>query len=237
MLTAAGILCVSSAFGARAVHRFAVENPRFTLLPQRTGAFTIEGLRYTSRAKIVRVFAEDLGRSVFLMPLAERRRRLLAVDWVEEASVSRLWPDRVVVRIRERRPVAFVMLRSGVVLIDRDGVLLQLPPQAPFSFPVLHGVRDDENESRRAVRVRAMMRVLEELGPHSNDVSEIHAGDLGNLRVITNLDGSAVELALGEADFGRRYRNFLEHYQEIRKRSPELKQFDLRLDGRIVAKD
>ena len=38
------------------------------------------------------------------MPLAERRRRLLAIDWVEDASVSRLWPNRVLVRITERKP-------------------------------------------------------------------------------------------------------------------------------------
>ena len=29
------------------------------------------------------------------VPLDERRRRLLAIDWVEDASVSRIWPDRL----------------------------------------------------------------------------------------------------------------------------------------------
>ena len=62
------------------------------------------GLTYASRSKVQRVFAGDFEHSIFSVPLAERRRRLLAIDWVEDASVSRVWPDRLVVRIRERKP-------------------------------------------------------------------------------------------------------------------------------------
>ncbi len=42
--------------------------------------------------------------------LGERRRRLLAVDWVKDASVSRRWPNRVSVNVIERRPVAFAQI-------------------------------------------------------------------------------------------------------------------------------
>jgi cell division protein FtsQ len=122
-------------------------------------------MKYASRAKIQRVFATDFGRSVFSIPVAERRRRLLAIDWVEDASVSRVWPDRLVVRIRERTPVAFVSFRSGVLLIDWYGVLLDPPPQARFTFPVLSGVREDSTESQRREQVDALFRLQHELGP------------------------------------------------------------------------
>ena len=89
-------------------------DPQFTLSRDRPDALTIEGLNYASRAKVQRVFAEDFDHSVFSVPLDERRRRLLAIDWVEDASVSRIWPDRLVVRIRERQPVAFVLLPLAV---------------------------------------------------------------------------------------------------------------------------
>jgi hypothetical protein len=42
---------------------------------------------------------------------------------------------------------------------------------------------------------------------------------------------------LGDADFARRYQNFLNHYPEIQKRSPGVKAFDLRLEDRITAKE
>jgi hypothetical protein len=51
------------------------------------------------------------------------------------------------------------------------------------------------------------------------------------------VESRAIDLILGDANFARRYQNFLNHYPEIRKRSPEVKTFDLRLDDRITAKD
>jgi hypothetical protein len=54
---------------------------------------------------------------------------------------------------------------------------------------------------------------------------------------LVQVEDRAVELLLGDSDFGRRYQNFLSHYPEIRKRSPEVKRFDLRLDDRITAKE
>jgi hypothetical protein len=42
---------------------------------------------------------------------------------------------------------------------------------------------------------------------------------------------------LGDGNFGKRFRSFAEHYEEIRKRSPLAKAFDLRLDDRITAKE
>lgn len=232
-----GVLFVGSAYAALRVRRYALYDPQFTLSRDNADAVTLQGLRYTSRSKVQHVFATDFGRSVFAVPLEERRRRLLAIDWVEDATVSRIWPDRLAVRIRERRPVAFVFFRSGVLLIDGHGILLDPPAQAQFTFPVLSGVREDESEAVRAQRVHALLKVEEELGPLTKDLSEVNAADLDNIRIVTQVDSRAMEFILGDGGFGQRYQNFLNHYPEIKRRSPEVKSFDLRLDDRITAKD
>jgi cell division protein FtsQ len=223
------------------VHDYALSDPQFTLSRYQKDALVINGIRYASRTKVQHAFAQDFEHSIFAAPLAERRRRLLAVDWVEDASISRIWPDRLVVRIRERTPVAFVYFRAGILLIDAHGVLLEPPSQegalGRFSFPVLSGVREDEAESDREERVRAMLRVQEDLGYMAKDISEVNAADLENLRIVSKVDNRAVELILGDANFGRRYQNFIRHYPEIQKQSPDVKTFDLRLDDRITAKD
>jgi cell division protein FtsQ len=222
---------------ARSLQHYVTTRPEFALSHQGRDAFQTRGLVYARRAKVQRVFADDFEHSVFSIPLDERRRRLLAIDWVEDASVARIWPDRLMVWIRERKPVAFVNLRRGILLIDRHGVLLELPPQASFTFPVLGGIQEEQPEPVRAVRVRAMLDLLEQLGESSRDVSEVNAADLENLRVVTQAGGRAVELLMGDANFGRRYQTFLSHYPEIRKRSPNIRILDLRLDDRILAKD
>lgn len=231
------LLCVSTAFAAFEARRFVTTDPQFTLSPDRKDALVIEGSRYAAVSKLRRVFAQDFGRSVFSVPLAERRRRLLAVDWVAEASVSRIWPDRLLVRIRERSPVAFVSLPAGAMLIDADGVLLEPPPQAQFAFAVLSGIREDEPESRRRECVRAMLAFQSEMGGQMKDISEIDARDPANIRVIARVEDRAIELLMGEDNFARRYRNFLNNYSEIQKRSPNATSFDLQLDDRITTKD
>jgi cell division protein FtsQ len=228
---------VTTAMAAIGVHRFLLSDPQFVLSRDYPNALTFEGLRYASRFKVQRVFAADFERSIFGTSLEERRRQLLAIDWVDDASVSRIWPDRLLVRIRERKPIAFVSLRSGVLLIDAHGVLLDPPAQAQFAFPVLNGIRETDTLEERRERVRTFVRVEQDMGYLMKDVSEVAASDPDNVRIVAQVGNRALELIMGDGNFGHRYQNFLNHYPEIEKHSPEVRVFDLRLDDRITAKE
>lgn len=241
------IVIVSVAISVRMINKFLASDRHFVLSSRsaegpHANGLTVEGVVHASPARIARVFASDFGRSIFLIPLAERRRRLLAVDWIEEASVSRIWPDRVVVRIAERKPVAFVNFKSAgavshAALIDTHGILLDRPPHTRFSFPVLNGISDQQTEAERRDRVSSMLRILSELGHLGKDVSEINISSPRNVKIVARVEDRAVELSLGDRNFASRFQNFLNHYAEIRKRSGRLTGFDLRLDDRITAKE
>ncbi len=236
-ILAFGAVGVSTAIAGYKVSLYATSDPHFTLSHDRKDALTIDGLVYASRTKVQRVFTSDFERSIFSVPLAERRRRLLAIDWIEDASVSRVWPNRLVIRIRERKPVAFVSFRTGPLLIDAQGVLLEPPAQAQFSFPVLSGVREEETDVDRRSHVRAFLQVLEEMGYLAKEISEVDASDPDNIRIVSQVDRRVVTLLLGDGNYAQRFQNFLNHYPEIRKRSPDARVFDLRLDGRITVKE
>ncbi len=226
-----------TAYAAMKAHDYAISSPSFVFSREQPEALTIVGLGYAARSKVVHVFSDDFGRSIFAIPLAARRGRLLAIDWVEDASVSRVWPGRLIVRLKERKPVAFVSFRTGVLLIDAFGVLLDPPPQSQFSFPVLRGIREDQDESRRAECVKTFLRLQRELGSHASDISEVNTGDPEDVRLIARVDNHAVELLMGDSGFGERYVKFLNAYPEIHKKSPDGKIFDLRLDDRITVKE
>jgi cell division protein FtsQ len=228
---------VSTAMAGYKVHSYVTTDPQFNLSRDRKDAITIQGLVHASKWKVQRVFANDFDRSVFSIPIEERRRRLMGIDWIEDASISRIWPDRLIVRVKERKPVAFVSVRSGILLIDAHGVLLEQPAQAQFSFPVLAGIREDETDAARRERVRAFLDFQQDMGYLSKDISEVDATDPDNIRVITQMDRRAITLMMGEGNFARRYQHFVNAYPEIRKRSPEAKAFDLRLDDRITVKE
>lgn len=226
------LVLASALMGARGVRRFMLTDPRFTLRP----GISMEGLAWTSRTAVLRTFTPDFGRSVFTVPLPERRRRLLAIGWVADASVSRLWPNRLLVRIQERHPVAFVNIPgSRIFLIDEEGVLLDEPPRSRFAFPILSGITEDQTEIERRPRVRAMLRLMNDLGSQGKDISEIDASSPENLKMVVQVEGRAVKLIMGDRNFGRRFENFVTHYAEIRKHAGSATTFDLRLDDRITA--
>ena len=236
-IAALGAMGVSTAVAAYKVRQFVIGDPQFALSRDREDAITIQGLKYTSRSKVQRVFAPDYGHSVYMVPLAERQRRLEAIDWIEKATVSRVWPDRVVVRVQERQPVAFVNLRRGVMLIDAYGKLLEPPSQAQFAFPVLSGGADSFTDEQWAAHVRSFLRVERDLGYLVKEISEIDTADPENIRIITQVDRRALTLLMGDGSYARRYQHFVKTYPEIVKRSPQARIFDLRLDDRITVKE
>jgi len=166
------VVVAALAFGARQVHAFLITDPRFRL-----EKLEIRGNVYTNLTRVQSVFGADFNRSVFEIPLAERRRHVLAIDWVKTAAITRIWPDGIVVSVSERKPVAFAKLRVAgtmrhwLALIDEEGILLSVPRKVRFHLPVLSGVAEEQSDEDRRVRVETMEHLLADLGPQAKDIS------------------------------------------------------------------
>ena len=240
------IVLVGTLFAWHRTEEFLIRDSRFRLKePQefsgQSPSLIVEGIRYASPTQIRHVFAPDFGRSLFLVPLAERRQKLLAIDWVEEATVSKIWPDTVKVRIRERSPIAFVHLppnrRSGMsefALIDKDGYILRPKVAAQFRLPVVNGIRESEDLEDRSARVRRVLSMIQALGNKGDHISEIDVSDPNNLIVAEHIDNRVVSLMLGEENYAARMSNFLNNYNEIKTKRPDATTFDLRVDNMIT---
>lgn len=197
----------------------------------------IEGLHYANREAVQGVFEGDLGRSVYLLPVKQRRLELMGIPWVKDATVSRLWPNRVSVRVQERKPLAFVKRRGGAeaTLIDGDGVLMDAPPTWRFELPVVEGVGPDVNEEERKERMHRVEKLLKDLAEQVKQVAEIDVSERDNLKVIQELKGRAVTLVLGKSNFRLRYLNFMSLSGDLLQRLPNAVTFDLRLEDQVTA--
>src|SRR5271155_5252328 len=89
------VVLLASLYVFHRLEQFLIRDPRFALsgADGETSTMKIAGANHASRTQIERVFAIDLGRSVYLMPMTERREALRSVDWVKSASIARLWPN------------------------------------------------------------------------------------------------------------------------------------------------
>ena len=244
LVCAVTLMLASGIYASQQFQQFLMRDPRFFLPgPADYGLespnLELTGVKYASRAQILRIFDQDYGRSLYLFPLAERRRSLRQVKWVHDATIVRIWPNRVAVQIAERKPAAFIKLPAENMarwaLIDDEGVILEPPSKGGFHLPVLAGIRASETAEKRAARVRRMERLNKELGRMADKVSEVDVSDLDNLKITEQVEGTAVSLMLGDRNFSSRVQNFLDHYSDIRRKMPQASTFDLRLDDRITA--
>ncbi len=241
-IAVAGVLLVGGLYGLNRAERFLVRDSRFTFIAPDFGlespSLHLEGVKYASRMQVLRVFAPDFGRSVYLLPLARRREMLQQLDWVKDASISRIWPDRIYVRIHERDPVAYVHVQvdraARISLIDADGVLLQQPPRVRFELPVATGIRADDSQTARRDKVRRLLLFMKDLGPLGGRVSEVDVSDRGNIKITSNAGQHAIVLWMGDQNFAGRLQSFNNHYADIQKRLPGAATLDLRLDDRIT---
>jgi len=222
-------------FALHLIEQFLIMDPRFALgEPGDESSLQISGAAHASRPAIQKIFADDEGASVYLIPLTERRDAVRDIPWVREASVARVWPNRVIVRVQERTPVAFVRLNSSRFgLIDAEGVILP-PATDRFKLPVLAGVRASDSVVARRQGVQRMLRLTADLGDATANISEIDVSDGDNLKVSQPYDGRFLTLLLGDRNFKARYGNFLSHYSQIQQRLPGAAVLDLRLEDRIT---
>ena len=216
--------------------QFLREDYRFILASERPGVespIEVSGVRNSSKSAILRTFAIDRGRSLYLMNLSERRRQILGIEWVRDVSVRRVWPNHVTIAVQERVPVAVVPF-SNPLLIDSEGYLLTPHGKVPPQFPVLNGIRERDGVDLRRDRVQRMLVVLQELNAYKKDILAVDIGSSENVKLIYQHEAKPITLLMGSERYKERIANLLANFDSVRDRLSEDPVLDLRLDERIT---
>jgi cell division protein FtsQ len=200
------------------------------------------GLTEVTRAQVLPVFGEDIGRNIFFVPLRERRRQLEKIPWIERATVMRLLPDQIRIAIVERKPVAFTRTGEQIGLVDANGVLLTMAPRTMaerhYSFPVLTGIDPGDPAESRKARLEVYLRLMAELdagGKHNSEqISEIDLTDPEDARVLMPEQGADILAHFGEDHFLERFECYRAHIAEWRQQYPHLASVDLRFEQQVV---
>ncbi len=223
-----------------AVNRYLGDGPRFRLA---AAGLAISGFEHLDETAIRAVFDADLGQSLADIPVEERRAKLLEEPWIQDASVARLWPDRIWVHIRERVPVAFVRVASGrggmrSRLIDAEGELLNPIAGVRFELPALDGISAELPAPARRERVALYLALMRELDSHEPyygaRVSQIDVADPRNAKITVAHLGDVVELEMGEELFRHRFETFLKYIENWKQQFGSVGWVDLRYEDQVV---
>jgi len=232
-----GLLAICG-IAATAFYQYGEHSWRFRI--NSSDDIEIIGLGDVTRAQVMEVMGEDIGRNIFFVPLGQRQRQLEQIPWVESASVMRFVPNRLQIEIHERTPVAFARIGSRIALIDAGGTLMEPPlgRKKKFSFPVILGMSLSEPQSTRAARMRIYNQLVSELDSggarYSQNLDEVDLSDSDDVKVLASDPGGEVLVHLGSADFLDRFKTYVSHVQEWRQQFSRLNSVDLRYEHQII---
>ncbi len=233
----AAVLLLGSIATAAAYH-YGERSWRFRV--ESSDDIEVSGLDCVTKSQVMEVMGGDIGRNIFFIPLADRQTQLDQIPWVESASVMRFVPNRIKVVIHERTPVAFARVGSKIMLVDRGGTLMELPPpgKKKFSFPVILGMNPGEPLSTRGPVMKIYNDLVSQLdsgGAHySQELSEVDLSDPDDVKVLANDPTGAVLVHLGSSNYLDRYKIYKAHLQEWRQQFDKLESVDLRYDRQII---
>lgn len=236
VLTVAGILVTAGYIFKTYLER----DPRFRI--SGGGNIQAAGLTEVTRADVLPVFGEDIGRNIFFVPLSQRRKQLEKIPWVESATVMRLLPDRIRISVVERTPVAFVRHGQQIGLVDANGVLLSMSAGSMtkhhYSFPVVTGIDGGDPLASRKARMAVYGRLVADLDSNgqrlSEQISEIDLTDPEDARVLMPEAGADILVHFGDDQFLARYQRYKAHIAEWRQQYPKLASVDLRYEQQVV---
>lgn len=180
-----------------------------------------------SRVALERSAGQWVGRSFFATDLSEVKDRLEQRPWVESAAVKRVWPDRLAIEVREKKPLAYW---SDGRLVSRSGEVFAPPnPEVAGKLPLLSG--PDE----RVMDVIRMARSMSEtLTEHRLGFAGLSLEQRGAW-TLTLANG--IEVVLGRDQVPERFQRFVTVYQErLVSRASEVKRVDARYSNGVAVK-
>jgi cell division protein FtsQ len=106
----------------------------------------VKGTRTLAAEEVRDVAAVPSGQPLARVDLEAIRARVEALAVVRDAQVTRTWPDRVLIEVDERVPIAVVDIGGKIRGLDEQGVVFREYPKPPPDLPQVQtstGTRTD----------------------------------------------------------------------------------------------
>lgn len=106
----------------------------------RLSSVRVQGRSRTGAAELRAALGVDPGTAMLDIDLASVQTRLEALPWVASATVERRLPNRLIIRLAERTPIARIRDGEEIHLVDETGTVIQsAAAEADASLVLLSG--------------------------------------------------------------------------------------------------
>ena len=194
---------------------------------------------YVTRDEVSGILSSVPKGNIWSLSSRDNRRRLLTHPWVRRVSVRKSFPDRLVVRIDERKPAAMINL-DALYYVDEEGkIFKRLTAYDPKNFPIVTGFSRSELTARDAVTLQNLAKTLEllrcaESGALRQNVSEVHFDAQEGFTLVTR--DSGLQLKIGMIDSREAMKRIEEAMPKLSSVGQARGIVDLKTAGRIFVR-
>jgi cell division protein FtsQ len=176
----------------------------------------IEGAERLSEKQVKEQAGIENRMNILSFNLFVARKKLLGNPWIEQAQIGREFPNTIVIRITEHKPLAVLDLGEKFILNTKGLIFKKLEPDDPEKIPIVIGLSYSDLRTIQepgSIRFISVMEVLS-LGKEANSVvpnhliSRIHVDRQIGLSLHTSDQEKMIKLG---------FENYSEKYAQLKK--------------------
>jgi cell division protein FtsQ len=170
----------------------------------------IKGINRLSKEQILELSGVDIHSNLVALSARQIRERMAGNAWVGSTVITRHWPNRLEILVRERVPVAILNREGQLFYLDRHGsAFTEVLPPDDLDYPVISGVEKngavDETRPAELAEALQFLRYAGAGNPNlpAQNISEIYIGDPGDL--VLYLMSRPFPISLGRGEMKSKY--------------------------------
>lgn len=182
----------------------------------------IEGCQRLSKKEILELSGVDVHSNLVKLNIAQVQELLEGHNWIERVVITRQFPDRLTISVKERSPVAIANLDDGLHYIDRAAkVFAPVEKRADLDYPVITGLigesRQLQTESSGLEDALLLIKYVSRDNPNlpAQNISEI---SVRNNDLVLFLMDRPFPIRLGKGDIRVKYNRLVKVLYWLYKR-------------------
>ncbi len=179
--------------------------------------------------------------NLFSVELKEVVKRLESHPWVERVQVKKVFPNKILIQVEEKKPMAIIQLGELYYIDTKGEIFSPVGERDGYNYPYLTGLTRQVLEKDPMEAKRMISKALELLAivnqariPPLEEVSEIHMEKAFGIHCFTKTEG--VEVKLGWEEFGEKLKRLSLIWSDLRKKGCSAISIDCSDLRRVVVK-
>jgi len=179
-------LALGLGFGAKQIYHRLCQCDFFQIT-----AVKIDGNRMTSKEQIAALSRVDIHSNLLAIDVVQVQSLLESHPWIARAEVIRDWPNRLLIQVQEKNPVALLNRETGLFYLDIQGqIIAAAGPGQDLDFPVITGLENFSLNTSESAQIPGPLQDIIDLLQLANrnnpllpqqNISEIHVVEQGEL--------------------------------------------------------